>query len=269
MKYVVKYRYGDVWGSVDFHNKEVARTYFKGLVQGDESPDEILIEDLESEQEYLSRYRVVINDGLPSHWVRGLKNAISWGERKDEGSGFKVFDTENILLYEQKPKTEEPKVTEFSYFVTFNNEDTSTEFKDYYDAYEFAYTHDSAKYGYAITKESLNDNTYPELIYSEPLDTDALIVADETYFQSSFDTQVAGAHYRDLVISPLRFIDENNLSFIAGNVIKYVIRAEKKGGAEDLKKSVHYLRMLLEKNYGIRSKVEYKDEDTGEVSSWT
>jgi hypothetical protein len=35
-----------------------------------------------------------------------------------------------------------------------------------------------------------------------------------------------------------------------GNVIKYVTRHADKGGAEDLRKAIHYLEMLLEWRYG-------------------
>jgi len=34
-----------------------------------------------------------------------------------------------------------------------------------------------------------------------------------------------------------------------GNVIKYVTRHADKGGAEDLRKAIHYLEMLLEWRY--------------------
>jgi hypothetical protein len=35
-----------------------------------------------------------------------------------------------------------------------------------------------------------------------------------------------------------------------GNVIKYVTRHSDKGGAEDLRKAIHYLEMLIEWRYG-------------------
>jgi hypothetical protein len=40
--------------------------------------------------------------------------------------------------------------------------------------------------------------------------------------------QIGGEHYK-LKIQPFKFIMENNLNFFQGNVIKYVVRYQKKG----------------------------------------
>jgi len=61
--------------------------------------------------------------------------------------------------------------------------------------------------------------------------------------------QVGGAHYASQTIQPIDFIYENNLGYMEGNVIKYVTRHRKKNGAEDLRKAIHYLEMLLEREY--------------------
>lgn len=63
---------------------------------------------------------------------------------------------------------------------------------------------------------------------------------------SNFDTQIGGSHYKDLAIQPLEFIVKNNLDFLQGNVVKYVVRYKVKGGLEDLKKARHYLDMMIE-----------------------
>lgn len=63
---------------------------------------------------------------------------------------------------------------------------------------------------------------------------------------SAFDTQVGGNHYAKFAIQPLEFIVRNNIGFLEGNVIKYVVRWKDKAGLEDLKKARHYLDMLIE-----------------------
>jgi hypothetical protein len=63
---------------------------------------------------------------------------------------------------------------------------------------------------------------------------------------SEFDTQVGGNHYKNFAIQPLEFIVKNNLDFLQGNVVKYVVRYKEKGGIEDLKKARHYLDMMIE-----------------------
>ena len=62
----------------------------------------------------------------------------------------------------------------------------------------------------------------------------------------SLETQVGGSHYKGFVIQPLEFILKNKIGFVAGNIIKYVCRAEHKGGLEDLYKAHHYLEVLIE-----------------------
>ncbi len=52
-------------------------------------------------------------------------------------------------------------------------------------------------------------------------------------------------HYTRFKIQPLDFIRENNLDFLTGNVIKYVLRADAKNGREDLLKARRYLDEML------------------------
>jgi len=66
----------------------------------------------------------------------------------------------------------------------------------------------------------------------------------------SLDEQTGGNHYKDLAIQPIEYITKNNLTFSQGNVIKYVTRYKKKNGAEDLKKAIHMLQMMLDLEYG-------------------
>lgn len=61
------------------------------------------------------------------------------------------------------------------------------------------------------------------------------------------ETQVGGDHYRKFKIQPWDVIDEYDLSFYAGNALKYLLRAGHKGSKiEDLRKARHYLDRMIE-----------------------
>ena len=46
-----------------------------------------------------------------------------------------------------------------------------------------------------------------------------------------------------------QFINANNLPFAEGNAIKYICRHKYKGKKEDLKKAIHYIEMIMERDY--------------------
>tara|TARA_R110001606_G_scaffold55956_4_gene135852 strand:- start:1458 stop:1625 length:168 start_codon:yes stop_codon:yes gene_type:complete len=50
-------------------------------------------------------------------------------------------------------------------------------------------------------------------------------------------------------IEPLDYIISNKIDFCEGNVIKYVSRHQSKNGADDIKKAIHYLRIILQTRY--------------------
>lgn len=54
-------------------------------------------------------------------------------------------------------------------------------------------------------------------------------------------------HYSRWKIEPLDFIMANDLDFLRGNIIKYIMRYDAKNGVEDLKKARVYLDKLIEK----------------------
>ena len=58
------------------------------------------------------------------------------------------------------------------------------------------------------------------------------------------DKQIGGDHYRKYAIEPIEFITKNNIPFIEGNVIKYVLRWKDKNGIQDLDKAIHYIELL-------------------------
>jgi hypothetical protein len=56
-------------------------------------------------------------------------------------------------------------------------------------------------------------------------------------------------HYSEMKIEPVDFIISNNIDFCEGNVIKYVSRHKRKNGAEDIRKAIHYLKIILKSTY--------------------
>ena len=67
----------------------------------------------------------------------------------------------------------------------------------------------------------------------------------------SLQEQVGGKHYSSMKIQPAEFINENKLLFAEGNAIKYICRHAKKGGVQDIEKAIHYLVMILERDYNV------------------
>jgi hypothetical protein len=63
---------------------------------------------------------------------------------------------------------------------------------------------------------------------------------------SALDTQVQGTHYKGFAIQPVEFIHANDVPFIEGNCIKYLMRWREKGGVKDLEKVKHYVDLLIE-----------------------
>lgn len=63
------------------------------------------------------------------------------------------------------------------------------------------------------------------------------------------DRQEGGGHYKKLAIQPIEYIQKNELGYLEGNVIKYVTRHKDKGKAEDIRKAIHYLELILKYQY--------------------
>ncbi len=61
--------------------------------------------------------------------------------------------------------------------------------------------------------------------------------------------QIGGDHYQKLKVSPAYFISENKLLFAEGNVVKLVCRHQNKNKKEDIQKAIHYLNIILERDY--------------------
>ena len=67
---------------------------------------------------------------------------------------------------------------------------------------------------------------------------------------SKLREQVGGDHYSKLAIQPVEYINKNNLTYLQGNVIKYITRYKDKNGLQDLQKAKHYVEMLIELEEG-------------------
>jgi len=66
---------------------------------------------------------------------------------------------------------------------------------------------------------------------------------------SAYKKQIGGSHYKDMAIQPADFINKNKLLFSEGNAIKYICRHQSKGKLQDIKKAMHYLEMIIERDY--------------------
>ena len=71
----------------------------------------------------------------------------------------------------------------------------------------------------------------------------------------SLDNQVGGKHYRKMKIQPAEFINENKLLFAEGNAIKYICRHPHKGKKEDLLKAIHFIEMIIERDYDANTSI--------------
>ena len=69
-------------------------------------------------------------------------------------------------------------------------------------------------------------------------------MSNKIYFK-----QIGGSHYKRYKIQPSIFINENKILFAEGNAVKYICRHQDKGKKQDILKAIHYLEMILERDY--------------------
>ena len=74
-------------------------------------------------------------------------------------------------------------------------------------------------------------------------------VFDTTYKNDEDLWDRGGEHYKDFKIQPSVFINENDLGFAEGNVIKYICRHAKKDKKQDILKAIHYCEMIIDRDY--------------------
>ena len=80
---------------------------------------------------------------------------------------------------------------------------------------------------------------------------------------SAYKKQIGGSHYKSMVLQPSEFINKNRLQFAEGSAIKYICRHAAKGKQEDIQKAIHYLEMILERDYS-----EKKESWTEGYKEW-
>ena len=65
----------------------------------------------------------------------------------------------------------------------------------------------------------------------------------------AYEKQIGGSHYQKYKIQPSKFVIENELLYPEGCVIKYIIRHRDKGKKQDLLKAIHFIEMIIERDY--------------------
>ena len=73
---------------------------------------------------------------------------------------------------------------------------------------------------------------------------------------SVWNKQIGGQHYQKFKIQPSKFVVENKLLFPEGCAIKYICRHRFKGKKEDVLKAIHFLEMIIERDYSGPAKTE-------------
>jgi len=73
-----------------------------------------------------------------------------------------------------------------------------------------------------------------------------------------YKKQIGGSHYKNMIMQPSEFINKNRLPFAEGSAIKYICRHAAKGKEQDIEKAIHYLEMILERDYEDRNQLTSK-----------
>ena len=71
--------------------------------------------------------------------------------------------------------------------------------------------------------------------------------------ESVWNKQHGGSHYQKYKIQPSKFVVENELLYPEGCAIKYIIRHRDKGKKQDILKAIHFLEMIIERDYNENS----------------
>lgn len=99
--------------------------------------------------------------------------------------------------------------------------------------------------GYLMLRDApqspLSDGSYND---------DRFVLCEVTMSAAQSDAVHRPNHYARFKIEPITFIAENDIPFMPGNVIKYVLRHDAKDGIQDLKKARRYLDMMIAKAEG-------------------
>ena len=72
------------------------------------------------------------------------------------------------------------------------------------------------------------------------------LLVNNIKFMKALDKQVGGDHYKKMLIQVVEFCHKNNIRYMEGSVIKYIVRWRDKNGIEDLEKAKHYIELIIE-----------------------
>ena len=84
---------------------------------------------------------------------------------------------------------------------------------------------------------------------------------------SAYNKQIGGKHYQNFSIQPSKFVIEKKWLFPEGCAIKYICRHQNKGGKEDLLKAIHFIEMIIERDYPPEEKSK-EVKPTDKPNSW-
>lgn len=62
----------------------------------------------------------------------------------------------------------------------------------------------------------------------------------------ALEVQIGGDHYKKYPYQPIEFACDINLSFIQGNIVKYILRYADKNGQEGINKVIHYAELAIQ-----------------------
>jgi hypothetical protein len=71
---------------------------------------------------------------------------------------------------------------------------------------------------------------------------------------TALNKQIKGSHYKEYAIQPVEYCQRNKLNTCEANIVKYATRHQDKGGADDVRKIIHYAQLLLELEYADKNK---------------
>ena len=83
-----------------------------------------------------------------------------------------------------------------------------------------------------------------------------------------YDKQIGGSHYQNFKIQPSKFVIENELLYPEGCVIKYILRHRLKGKRQDLEKAIHFIEMIIERDYTEEKKERKSTEWIKGYNKW-
>ena len=96
------------------------------------------------------------------------------------------------------------------------------------------------------TNDKLRDSEQDHIMDALAYSSQALGGWQVTANTGALNVQGGGDHYKKLKIQPIEFIHANNIPFIEGNIIKYIVRWRDKNGIKDLEKVKHYVDLLID-----------------------